>query len=467
MKILPLLAIAAVLIKGTINGAENMPELEVHEWGTFTFVFGSDGSPIQWYQPQQALAELPDFVYPPRTPKMPSLKSAAPGFFSRGYYVRMETPVIYFYPQAPMRVSAEARMMNGLITEWFPNVTTGKMDGTMRWEGNLLPPSDTAALDKIPKADGPKGAHYAHAREVPDAWIFQGEELKLVQGVAKTAEKAKDAMIKEKGAPQPPEKFIFYRGAGDIVPPFSIMDSGNENLRLLDRDKRGSLEESFLIDVGKDGMRWTKLPGIPPIPDGQTSSEIGENLNRLPPAPAEEAGKQLAEAMQAALQKSGLTPDEAKAMVATWRDLWCTERGTRVLVILSRDWVDSVLPLKITPEPKKLTRVFVARLELFTGKREERVLALLSEGFPQVSGWGNRKQFEDTLQLTSPYTASVIATKPTEEEIYGPLLRELGLGRFANAALTRAQEIGSRKMSERFYELQKISEQMEKHSAPR
>src|SRR6266446_31342 len=37
-------------------------KLEVHEWGTFTIVSGSDGQPIRWYQPRKTLVELPAFV---------------------------------------------------------------------------------------------------------------------------------------------------------------------------------------------------------------------------------------------------------------------------------------------------------------------------------------------------------------------------------------------------------------------
>lgn len=481
MKIFPVLAIAAALIQSTIIGAENTAELEVHEWGTFTIVFGSDGTPIQWYQPDQALAELPDFVYPPRKPDMPSLKSGAPTFFSSGYYVRMETPVIYFYPQAPMKVSAEARMMNGHITEWFPNVATKLIDGTAswegaRWEGNLLPPTDVAAFDKIPKADGPKGAHYAHAREVPDAWIYQADPMQPPRtGIVKTADEAKEVLLKEKTVPQLPEKFIFYRGAGDTVPELYIVDTGNDSVRLVQRGKGELLKTSFLVDVGKEGMRWIKLPAMPQRKESENTSELSHSLAELTTAPVDEAGKQLAESMQTALHEAGLTSDEARAMVATWRDLWFTERGTRVLAILPRDWVDSVLPLKITPEPKKLTRVFVARMELFTRKREERFLSLFSENFPRplspmMLGSGRKSliwQDEYKPLLSTPIIVSYVPKPPTQEELYGPLLRELGLGRFANAALTRATQLASQRMSEKFYELQKITADMDKQAATR
>jgi hypothetical protein len=59
----------------------------------------------------------------------------------------------------------------------------------------------------------------------------------------------------------------------------------------------------------------------------------------------------------------GLFPREAKAMVETWRDSWFGE-GTRLFYIVSRNAIDSILPLEIDPIPVDVVRVFVGRLEL-------------------------------------------------------------------------------------------------------
>ena len=70
--------------------------------------------------------------------------------------------------------------------------------------------------------------------------------------------------------------------------------------------------------------------------------------------------------METALISEGLFPDEAKAMVNTWKDSWFTEQGVRVLYILPRPWTDEILPLALTPQPKELTRVMVGRAEIIT-----------------------------------------------------------------------------------------------------
>jgi hypothetical protein len=52
-------------------------------------------------------------------------------------------------------------------------------------------------------------------------------------------------------------------------------------------------------------------------------------------------------------------------MVETWHDSWF-EEGTRVFYIYPRAGVDVVLPLKITPAPDAVERVFVGRVEVLS-----------------------------------------------------------------------------------------------------
>ena len=61
----------------------------------------------------------------------------------------------------------------------------------------------------------------------------------------------------------------------------------------------------------------------------------------------------------------GLYKKEALAMVETWHDSWF-EEGTRVFYIYPRAGVDAVLPLKITPAPEAVERVFVGRVEVLS-----------------------------------------------------------------------------------------------------
>jgi hypothetical protein len=82
------------------------------------------------------------------------------------------------------------------------------------------------------------------------------------------------------------------------------------------------------------------------------------------------------------LERSGLYPREASAMLATWRDTW-TEEGCRVFYVLPRAAVDEILPLTVQPEPSELVRVLVGRLEILTPERENGVhIRALAKGDP-------------------------------------------------------------------------------------
>jgi hypothetical protein len=59
-------------------------------------------------------------------------------------------------------------------------------------------------------------------------------------------------------------------------------------------------------------------------------------------------------------------------MFETWKDSWF-EEGSRLIYIVPRRFIDSVLPLRVTPAPAATTRVFVGRLELITPATERTV----------------------------------------------------------------------------------------------
>jgi hypothetical protein len=86
----------------------------------------------------------------------------------------------------------------------------------------------------------------------------------------------------------------------------------------------------------------------------------------------------LARDLEGILVAQGLYQNEAQAMVQTWRDSWF-EEGSRLLYIVPRGFVDTVLPLTIKPAPLETTRVFVGRLELVTPATQEAVARAFTE----------------------------------------------------------------------------------------
>ena len=178
----------------------------VHEWGTFTTFSGSNGVPLAWWTPAlEGPAALPEFVQPV------AMKAGSP------YVTRMETPVLYFYAKQPMEATVQVQYHQGILTDIFPlghpwyapTANLPATSSTYSWTVDLLPPS-SPEISRLP-AVGKRGAHYAHARDVPDAW--------LVSSKAGAAE--------GHGEKNGIEKFIFYRGAGIV--PFPLTSSSNED----------------------------------------------------------------------------------------------------------------------------------------------------------------------------------------------------------------------------------------------
>src|SRR6058998_4200620 len=90
--------------------------LVVHEWGTFTSIAGRDGVALEW-RPLNGSSDLPRFVH--------TMEKVASGLRHQTKadltaLVRMETPVLYFYSNQEMNVSAEVDFPKGKITEWYP-----------------------------------------------------------------------------------------------------------------------------------------------------------------------------------------------------------------------------------------------------------------------------------------------------------------------------------------------------------
>jgi hypothetical protein len=318
----------------------------------------------------------------------------------------METPVLYFYATAPTPVTVEAAYTAGTITEYFPHAA--RLDTSVTWTGELVAPTDPQAAAALPSLAGKRGTHYGHAREVPEAWFFHA--------TARCEPTGYPGYV----AASPWEKYLFYRGAGDALPPLRASVDTSGTFTLMSFDAEGSGGEAFALEVDGDRARWREIAR-------GTNSEPAVRTGRLdaPFRPLPEVEAELGAAMERDLVAAGLTVAEASAMVATWRDVWFREHGLRVFALLPRAWVDQTVPLTITPAPKKLTRVFVGRFELFTPAREQALVTLLKDA----------------------KIASDAATRAAFDS--------LRLGRFDGAALKRAQDLEAARMARRMAELQR------------
>ena len=385
--------------------------LEVHEWGTFTVLSGSNGNQVLWYAPTTDIARLPRFVHP--------------GLFVGGKSmaknrIRMETPVIYFYPEKTMSVTVEAIFADGQVTETFPYssssflpmATGGRIHVKGNWTGKLLPPTDKTALSRIPTITTTNHEEpYGAAREVPDAWIFESD-LKQIPGA------------KEPLANPETEKFIFYRGAGDAYLPINAIVRGQEVS--VSNNAQGALRFGTALRVRGNKASWIAIPEVSPYRvDGKPTPNSARVSLPTADRSLDEVESELAAAWKSALAKDGLTAAEASAMVETWRKTWFREEGDRVLTLVPRADIDKMLTLKITPEPEKTERVFVARIEMLASEREEALARVL-----------NSTTKSDAAQVAE--------------------LDKIGLGRFTHGALEIAYDVQKNAMARKFYELQQV-----------
>jgi hypothetical protein len=333
-------ALLGISIGASVDTAKSA-DLTVHEWGTFTSVAGPDGKAVEWL-PLAGPADLPCFVDYYKNllsksiaPLVADLQKNSLDYAKARTQlvgpIRMETPVVYFYSAIPQQVNVRVAFPKGFVTEWYPKATVNQ---TPVRSGVLQKSQDTGAsiawknVELVPGLNSslfPKGSsssHYYAARET-DA-----------------------TPLRVNGAP---EKFLFYRGVGGFAVPINVTttESGKIHIKHLTGKPAAILFEARGGKLGYTIVDTSKTEAIMDLP------------------PLTRDFESLREDLEAILVREGLYEKEAKAMVETWRDSWF-EEGTRLFYIVPSAMVDQILPLTVQPQPAKVARVFVGRVEVFT-----------------------------------------------------------------------------------------------------
>jgi len=316
-------------------------DLTVHEWGTFTSISTNDGQAIDWL-PLTGSTDLPSFIEHLREP---GFKGGLRGT------VRMETPVLYLYSPRETSVSVTVSFAKGLITEWYPHAvplaafnprTDFSLDqkrtvGGITWNSVHVEPSASA--------DFPRDAaenHYYAARETSSAPI----RVPTPSGDQR-------------------ERFLFYRGVSAFTPPLTATLSADGSV-VIQNDLKEEIPDVILFERRGNTVGYRILG---PLRDQAA----------LAPPPLEGSLDSLFSNFEGILISQGLHADEAHAMLETWKGSWF-EEGSRLFYIVPRSFVDSVLPLSITPAPAATVRVFVGRDELITPATEQAVESAFASG---------------------------------------------------------------------------------------
>ena len=335
------LALLTLALSATFGAQNVTSDLTVHEWGTFTSIAGRDGQAVKW-SPLNGSTDLPGFV-----------QHFHSGDFKVGLRgtVRMETPVLYFYSPHEATVSVKVKFSKGVFTEWYPGASHIEPDpqyfldpkalferrirGSIAWDSVTVSPNLVASFPH-----DHQGKQYYAARETSAAPL-----------VVKT----------ETGNQQ--EKFLFYRGVSTFSPPVSatVSPEGALHLTNLAPDEIPSV---ILFERRGDKLGY-RLGGALP---GEMSLDPPELTSTF---------ESLSRDLEDILTSQGLYPDEARAMIATWRESWF-EEGSRLFYIVPPGFVNTILPLTINPAPSETARVFVGRLELVTPTTTQAVEKILA-----------------------------------------------------------------------------------------
>jgi len=372
VKIRLLIACFLLTATGLIVAASDSQGLVVHEWGTFLAMNGSDGVSLDgMYHEEHA---LPPFVHARSKDQLRLPMSRLKG----------ETPVIYFYTRDVMKATVEVDFPTGLWTQWYPQATAVSpglvqvgsplrtRDGRIAWDVVLRPANMKNGT--LPATE--KDALWNYARDVDAAYVSDSPE-----------------------ASEAPERFIFYRGLGEVPMPIDVRVADGR-ISATTAEPQG-LHHLFVLRVenGRAAYTYTTRLG--------NGDRFDQPLPSMADAlPIDQFAERISQDMAYWLTASGLYKPEAQAMVNTWKSSYFKTDGVRLLFVLPQAWTNRFIPMRIKPQPQELVRVMVGRVELLSPEREkraERAISLLASPDASERDWA----FE-TLQSEGRYVEPII-----------------------------------------------------------
>jgi hypothetical protein len=399
--------------------------LVVHEWGTFTALQDDDGTPLGGINVDDE--PLPAFVHN-LSQHVLSKSVGIENIYMKGVperhpYVtlRLETPVIYFYPPrgrtVPTNLSVHVDFHGGWLTQFYPQaeaVAPGLKEGKFHFgtiNRSTLSSLDWRSVQVGTQADPPQ-------TESP-VWIAPRQ----VRAARLTAESGES------------EQYLFYRGVGNIQAPLRVVsDTAADTIQLKPNDseisggnKTAKIGPLWLVEVRSDGqsafrmlMRQREIAYRAIMASGKRSFAAADfsadNIDRL------------SRSMHGALVAAGLYDDEALAMLATWRQAYFRSPGLRLFFVVPRAWTDRVLPLRVS-ETCQTERVMVARLELISRKQRELLKELSKLEIREVAWLEEARKSPNFGQLLAGRSdfGDLGVKIPPDFQAY------LDLGRFRNA----------------------------------
>ena len=402
--------------------------LIVHEWGTFTSFQSEEGITIAGINVDDE--PVPSFVH--RLKELPVFTARSlPARWSQGaprchsgVTLRLETPVLYFYPQSgfafEQSIDVRVRFNGGWLTEFypaatadiagFPNKLESRTQGDLQWAGLRL---QSAAAPQPPQT-------------LERVWLAPRE---VRSSMVSTQDEA--------------EKYLFYRGVGHLDAP--IVTRQEADRVSVTMRQNGRAAKMWLVRVLPDGRlayRTLRPSGdsysttLPTIPDDATT-QVGALRNEL----------------SSALVAAGLYQDEAQAMLETWQLSYFDSEGLRVFFLLPQSWTDHYLPLSIST-PATVTRVMMGRVELVSATQRaalQRLHSLPDQSFQIVPLYYDREPdavsptVKEAVERQNRVLREMSSGRTTHAQLYETVHREVpealrlydSLGRFRDAWLAQ------------------------------
>lgn len=335
--------------------------LIVHEWGTFTSVQNDKGETLRGFFINNE--PVPSFVHGVNHPgrhfggilSEEEAKSHVKGGVPRQHpdlIMRLETPVLYFYPPAraklPLTLDVQASMRGGWLSEYYPKA-----------DSNIT--NQDVALDKPLKPDF-TGTLKWKALQVGSA----GTPPETQDKVWLAPRRTKSVLVQ---AGDETEHYLFYRGVANVRSPLHVTQQddklvvGGDSASLSGVTAKAlPVPDIWLVEVNAAGdLAYREVPALADALNPKTMVTTPAKFALADFGAA--ARDSLRQAMRAAIIRHGMFADEAEAMLATWEKSYFATPGKRVFYLVPRAWVEHYLPLQFSM-PVKLERAFIGRIEL-------------------------------------------------------------------------------------------------------
>ncbi len=425
-------AASTALMPGSSAWAKGSDGLVVHEWGTFTTLQDENGRELSGINIDDE--PVPRFVHDvnPALLASPVLTSTHWEYRMKGaprahplVTMRLETPVIYFYPPKgvtePFPIDVNVKFRGGWLTQFYPHAAFAAPQlETGSFDFGKLTPETVGSLTWNDLRIGTKSAGPETDERV---WLAP----RKVQAASVTNTDGES------------EKYLFYRGVGNLKAPLRVvMDRprhqlsihGNFGAVLLGKET-AQVPPIWITQVRRGGaVAYRRLDGF--TVSGDQKQVLAKGSCHFEEADFSKQNRQrLEEEMHTALTADGLYADEATALLSTWQWSYFQSPGLRVFYLVPRQWTDFYLPLAISGNPRT-ERVMVGRIELVSDEQRELLGKLrksdISDGawVEQLKNSPSRDRFlagrSDFGDLGIPI--------PADYQLY------LKMGRFRNALVT-------------------------------